>query len=205
MADGAAGSLERVVADRSGREWCLFLDRDGVVNRRVEGDYVRSWQQFSFLPGALDALAVLARWAPHVVVVTNQQGVAKGLMTEADLDDVHARMTAAVAAAGGRIDAVLACPHASSAGCPCRKPAPGLAASWLADRPPVDGALSVMVGDSPSDVEMARRLGAVTGGCTSVAVSLPGSEADLGRASLVDLAVDLVPLLPSAHPSRSTR
>jgi D-glycero-D-manno-heptose 1,7-bisphosphate phosphatase len=190
--------LSRLVADRVGRDWCLFLDRDGVVNRRVRGDYVRSWPEFSFLPGALEALAQLAAWAPRVAVVTNQQGVARGLMTADDLDGIHARMTAEVAAAGGRLDAVLACSHAAAAGCPCRKPRPGLAAAWLADHPSVDTRLSVMVGDQPSDLEMARRLGGATGGCTSVAVSLPGAEADLHCASLAHLAAGLADLDPFA-------
>jgi len=196
--------LSRLVADRAGRDWCLFVDRDGVVNRRVEGDYVRSWSQFAFLPGALEALAVLSRWAPRVVVVTNQQGVAKGLMTASDLDDVHSRLAAQVTASGGRLDAVLACPHAASAGCPCRKPRPGLATAWLAAHPTVDARLSVLVGDQPSDVETARRLASETGGCTSVAVSLPDARADLHRTSLADLAADVAHLLPpSPLPRRS--
>src|ERR1700750_861845 len=90
----------------------VFLDRDGVINRkRPEGSYVTSWGEFELLPGALEALALLARADTPVIVVTNQRGIARGRMTEADLDDIHARLRAAVSAAGGRLDAIYHCPH----------------------------------------------------------------------------------------------
>ena len=152
----------------SGRQWCLFLDRDGVINTRIIDGYVRTWEQFAFEPGALEALAVLAQWAPRIVVVTNQQGVGKGLMTASDLDDIHRRMRLEIEGAGGRVDDIRVCPHLVGADCDCRKPAPGMALSYLAQHPEVDAALSVMVGDTESDIEMGRRLGARTGGTMTV-------------------------------------
>lgn len=143
---------------RTRPDWCLFLDRDGVINRRVVDGYVTSWDRFEFLPGALEALSRLADWAPSIVVVTNQQGVGKGLMTQAAVDDVHRRMGCAVRTAGGRIDAVLTCPHLAATCCACRKPRTGLAESWLEGQPTVDRTRSVMVGDSASDLAMGRAL-----------------------------------------------
>jgi D-glycero-D-manno-heptose 1,7-bisphosphate phosphatase len=73
----------------------VFLDRDGVINRKPpEGDYVERWEQFEFLPGAIEALALLAAAGIRAVVVTNQRGVALGRMTLGDLDDIHRRMQA---------------------------------------------------------------------------------------------------------------
>jgi len=157
--------------DRAGTNWCLFLDRDGVINTRIMGGYVRSWSEFTFVPGALDALAALAAWAPRIVVVTNQQGIGKGLMSLDDLSAVHARMTDAVAAAGGRIDAIEFCPHLDAALCACRKPRPGMATRYLQAHPEVVGAASVMVGDTDSDIEMGHRLATITGGCRTVRIA----------------------------------
>lgn len=171
--------LAGLVRRRQGASWCLFVDRDGVVNRRVEGDYVRSWREFEFLPGVPEALAVLAGWASATVVVTNQQGVGKGLMTDADLDDLHAHMLDALQDAGATVDAVLVCPHLATAGCGCRKPRAGLALGWLADHPAYEPELSVMVGDSESDLSMARALAAVTGGCSGIGIGrLDGADLD---------------------------
>ncbi|MDQ1083253.1 MULTISPECIES: HAD-IIIA family hydrolase [Microbacterium] len=161
--------------ENTGTDWCLFLDRDGVINTRIMGGYVRSWSEFAFAPGALDALAVLAAWAPRIVVVTNQQGVGKGLMSGDDLAAIHGRMTQAIAAAGGRIDAVEVCPHLDAAQCPCRKPQPGMATRYLRAHPEVLGSASVMVGDTESDIEMGRRLGTLTGGCRTVRIG-PGVD-----------------------------
>ena len=144
---------------------CLFLDRDGVLNRQVVGDYVRSWAQFEWLPGALSAVVALSDWASHVVVVTNQQGVGKGLMDESDLEDIHVRMSQQVVAAGGRLDAVLACPHLEREHCSCRKPRAGLALGWLEERPWIDREKCVVVGDSWRDIAMGRVLTGGRGTC----------------------------------------
>ena len=182
-------SLADAVAAREGREWVLMLDRDGVINRRVEGDYVRSWDRFEFLPGALDGIAELSHWAPRLVIVTNQQGVGKGLIAPSALEDIHARLRAEVEAAGGRIDDVLVCPHLAGDDCPCRKPRIGLASDWLAAHPDVDAALSVMVGDSDSDMAFGRALADYTGGAFTVRIAPElDPDADHTERSLSDLA-----------------
>lgn len=139
-------------------DWALFLDRDGVINRRIIGDYVRTWDDFSFLSGVLTAMPQLAAWAPHIVVVTNQQGVGKGLMSASALTNIHDRMRLTVALVGGRIDDVRSCPHVAGS-CVCRKPAPGLVQRWLAEHPDIDASACVMVGDSAGDMAMARAAG----------------------------------------------
>lgn len=167
--------------------WPLFVDRDGVVNRRIVGDYVRDVDQFEFLPGALAALVSLAAWAPRIVIVTNQQGIGRGLMTNADVDAVHAAMIAEVEAAGGRIDGVLVCPHLAGR-CRCRKPLPGMALRWLRDHPRVDPSRSVVVGDSDSDIAMGVALSRITGGCRTVRIGADDPHASASFPSLAAFA-----------------
>lgn len=137
----------------------VFVDRDGVVNRKAaEGSYVTSWAQFAFLPGALEGLALLATADVPVIVVTNQRAIARGAMVAADLTEIHARMRAVVGDAGGRLDAIYHCPHEGP--CRCRKPETGMFEDAAAefglalDR-------TVVIGDQPTDMEAAHRIGAL--------------------------------------------
>jgi D-glycero-D-manno-heptose 1,7-bisphosphate phosphatase len=130
-----------------------------VINRKApEGEYVTSWRGFEFLPGTLEGLALLAEAPVKVIIATNQRGIARGLMTEADLSDIHRRMLAAVTEHGGRIDAIYHCPHED--GCACRKPGTGMFEAAAAEFGLRLGETAV-VGDSPSDMEAASRIGAV--------------------------------------------
>jgi D-glycero-D-manno-heptose 1,7-bisphosphate phosphatase len=139
--------------------WTVFLDRDGVINQKAaEDDYVTSWQQFRFLPGVLEALRSLHDAGARVVVITNQRGVARGRMSEADVTEIHLRMRAAVATAGGRIDAVYHCPHEAGT-CDCRKPGTGLYRQARRDIPEIRFDASATVGDSLGDLEAARHAG----------------------------------------------
>jgi D-glycero-D-manno-heptose 1,7-bisphosphate phosphatase len=140
----------------------LFLDRDGVINRRIAGDYVRRADAFEFLPGAPAAVARLARCFHPVVVVTNQAGVGRGFMTLSDLEAIHSVMLDAIGHAGGRIDGIFVCPHAPDAGCPCRKPRTGLAEQARQAFPEIDFSGSVLVGDGESDIAMGAALGMTT-------------------------------------------
>jgi D-glycero-D-manno-heptose 1,7-bisphosphate phosphatase len=137
----------------------LFLDRDGVLNRRLPDDYVKHWGEWEWLPGVLKALADLAGLFPRIVIVTNQRGIARGLMNEDALADIHARMLADVAQAGGRIDAIYYCPHDKDAGCDCRKPGIGMYRKAKDAFPEIDPQRSILVGDSGSDIEMAKGAG----------------------------------------------
>jgi len=136
----------------------VFVDRDGVINRRLPGDYVRAWDQFRFLPGARAGLRLLREAGYLLVVITNQRGIGRGLMSEADLDLLHRRMQTELVRAGAGVDAILHCPHDLSANCGCRKPKPGMVSRAL-ERFPIDTARSWVVGDSLSDLEAGRAAG----------------------------------------------
>ena len=140
----------------------LFLDRDGVLNARLPGDYVASWEAFHILPGVLDALVFFAHYFGRIVVVTNQQGIGKGKMTAADLADIHQRFLAVVEATGGRIDGIYYCPDLASTPGNCRKPDPAMAWQAKRDFPEINFTNAVMVGDSASDIEFGHKLGMQT-------------------------------------------
>lgn len=137
----------------------LFLDRDGILNKHLLGDYVRNWSMWEWLPGVLEAMPLLAKRFRRIFIVTNQQGVGKGLMTQADLDDVHRHMLSDIKAAGGRIDKVYVCTDLESTHSPNRKPEIGMALQAQRDFPEVDFHRSVMVGDSKSDELFAQKSG----------------------------------------------
>lgn len=141
------------------KNWTLFLDRDGVINRRLPGAYVRRGEEFDWLPGAPQAIARLNDLFGLTIVVTNQQGIGKGLMDESDLQRVHAHLLRELTEAGGRIDAIYHCPDLASRTPNCRKPAPVMALRAKRDFPQIDFRRAVMVGDSLSDMEFGQRLG----------------------------------------------
>lgn len=136
----------------------LFLDRDGVINRWLPGDYVRTWDQFAFLPGILECLRKWAAKFKHVIVVSNQRGVGKGMMSQSDLESVHARMLAEIEAAGGRIDAIYTCTELEPAH-PMRKPQPGMFLAACRDFPDITPERSLMLGDSDVDRDFAANCG----------------------------------------------
>jgi D-glycero-D-manno-heptose 1,7-bisphosphate phosphatase len=133
----------------------VFLDRDGVINENLDGTYVMEWEEFSFLPGAVAAIAEISRAAYPIVVVTNQQGIGKGVMTIAGLEAIHTEMRVAIEGGGGKLEAVLYCPHLEAEACVCRKPRPGML-QRAAQELGLDLARSFFVGDSLSDVAAAR-------------------------------------------------
>ena len=136
----------------------LFLDRDGVINRWLPGDYVRTWEQFSFLPGILECLRAWAGKFRHILLVSNQRGVGKGLMTQEALDEVHARMLAEIRRAGGRIDGLYVC-TALDKDDPCRKPRTGMFEKARRDFQDIAPERCLMVGDSDSDRAFAQNCG----------------------------------------------
>src|SRR5271156_4170588 len=140
----------------------VFLDRDGVINQRPpEGEYVTRWEDFHILPRVAEGIALLNHARFSVIVVTNQRCIAKGLMTEVDLEKMHERMTDDLARAGASIDATFYCPHEIEPPCDCRKPAPGmlLSAALLHG---IDLRTSWMIGDSDNDMEAGRKAGCRT-------------------------------------------
>ena len=140
-------------------DWSLFLDRDGVINRRLVDDYVKSWGEFEFLPGVLDAISIFSQKFKHIFVVTNQQGIGKGLMSKSDLKEIHNKMLQQIESNNGRVDAVYFCPSLAADNDPMRKPNPGMAFNAKEDFPEVDFQKSLMVGDSISDMEFGNNAG----------------------------------------------
>lgn len=136
----------------------LFLDRDGVINRWLPGDYVRTWDQFAFLPGILESLRKWAERFKHILIVSNQRGVGKGKMSQEELDSVHARMLDEIRRAGGRIDAIYTCSELDKDH-PMRKPQTGMFAQACRDFPDITPERSVMLGDAESDREFAANCG----------------------------------------------
>jgi D-glycero-D-manno-heptose 1,7-bisphosphate phosphatase len=173
-----------------GPDWALFLDRDGVINRRIPDGYVREWEEFEFLPGVLQGLALLNSRFQRIFIVTNQQGIGKGLMKEADLAHIHSQMYEAVRDSGGRIDAIYHCGALATDGDMRRKPGPGMALQAKKEFPDVDFARSVMVGDAPSDMDFGQRLGMKT---VWIQSSEPGSTQALASfPTLYDFALAVI-------------
>ena len=140
------------------KQRCVFLDRDGVINRKPpDGEYIRTWEEFHFLPGIADWIRLFNSLGLLVVVVTNQRGVARGLIRSENLEEIHRNMIRELADAGARIDDLFCCPHEEGA-CECRKPRPGMVLAaerkWniaLAD--------SLLIGDSERDRRLAEACG----------------------------------------------
>ncbi|MBE0641466.1 MAG: HAD family hydrolase [Bacteroidales bacterium] len=141
------------------KRWTLFLDRDGVINERPPGDYVKKFSDFHFMPGVTQAIAHLSSVFGRIIIVTNQQGIGKGLMSTEDLGSIHLSMADQIRKAGGQIDAVYHCPHKAEEGCDCRKPANGMFLQALEQFPAIRPEQSIMVGDTASDVGFARNCG----------------------------------------------
>ncbi len=135
----------------------VFFDRDGVVNVSPGTGYVLSWEAFQFAPGIIEALAICKSRGFATVVVTSQQGVGKGLMTQATMDDIHTRMQAELARHGAAFDGIYACTHLSGT-CTCRKPSPEMIFR-ARDELDLDLSRSWLVGDHDRDIQMAHNAG----------------------------------------------
>ncbi|MGN0235696.1 MAG: HAD-IIIA family hydrolase [Paludibacteraceae bacterium] len=137
----------------------LFLDRDGVINVQVKGDYVRNWEMWQWLPNAAQIVAELSKSYIRTFVVTNQQGISKGLFTMADIDNIHSNMAAVIESYGGKIDHVYVCADLETAHSPNRKPAIGMARQAATDYSDVELTKSIMIGDSLSDIQFGWKAG----------------------------------------------
>ena len=138
----------------------VILDREGVLNRVVEG-YVLKPEQWEPLPGSLDAIARLHHSGFRIAVATNQAAVSRGLLDMAMLNAIHQRMCRLVEAAGGKVDAIAICPHSPEEDCNCRKPRPGMLLE-LMDRFGAVPAATTMVGDTPADIHAGLAAGCRT-------------------------------------------
>jgi len=150
----------------------LFLDRDGVINRRIADGYVTSWNQFEFLPGVLDALRLLKEHGYRSLVVSNQAAVGRGLMPAHQLAQITRRFLRQVKKHGGLIHGVYYCTHKPEDDCDCRKPKPGLLLKAKREHRLLL-AETFLVGDSLPDA-----LAADAAGCPFIRVAGEGDSAN---------------------------
>ncbi len=176
------------------KSWTLFLDRDGVINIESVGSYITNWSEFNFHDGALDALRSLSRVFGHVVVVSNQRGVGRGIMSMEALREINTNMRMVVAEHGGRIDKVYSC-TATTDDDRNRKPNTGMGLQAQEDFPGIDFKRCIMVGNSHSDMEFGKRLSMHTVFLTTKhePVELPNDLIDEQYTSLQAWAKKLVP------------
>ncbi len=151
----------------------IFLDRDGVINQQITGTYVTQWSEFRFMPDIAGVLTEIAALPFPIIVISNQAGVGKGLLSVAELSSITHGFVRQLASRGGRIDAAYYCPHTPQEACGCRKPKPGLlrraARDWN-----INLTRSVLIGDSATDVQAAA-----AAGCQSILLASGAAFADL--------------------------
>lgn len=145
-----------------GEDWALFLDRDGVINKRLYNDYVKNVDEFEFIEGVTEALSILKNFFHPIIVVTNQQGIGKGLMTTEQLEVIHNHMITEIARHEGRIDKVFFSPDLKNTNSFTRKPAVGMALKSRKLFPSLHYKNCIMAGDSYSDILFGHRLGMTT-------------------------------------------
>jgi histidinol-phosphate phosphatase family protein len=174
------------------QRWTLFLDRDGVINQEKENSYVFHYGEFVFYDQVKEALQICASVFGRIIIVTNQRGVGKGMMTAEDLQLIHDKMIAEIVLAGGRIDRIY---YADSLrdDHPDRKPNPGMAFAAKNDFPEIDFSRALMVGNNLSDMEFGRNAGMYTVFLTTTDPDqpLPHDAIDLAFNSLYDFVKHL--------------
>lgn len=153
------------------QSWTLFLDRDGVINVEKEGGYINHWNEFVFQDGVKEAIKIFNPLFGRIFVVTNQRGLAKGDTLQVSLSGIHQNMFIEINKAGGRIDQIYFCGDLENSS-PNRKPNPGMALQAKQDFPSIDFAKSIIVGNTPGDMEFGRNIGAIT-------VFLPTTRKDI--------------------------
>lgn len=172
------------------KSWTLFLDRDGVINIEKENDYIRSAKELILYEGAAEAIAYCNSLFQHVVVVTNQRGIGKGLMTTSDLQGIHSLLSEELAKVHGHIDAYYFAPQIEN-DAEDRKPNTGMGLQAKRDFPSIDFSKSVMVGNNLSDMAFGKNLGMKT---VYVNTTSPRHEAH----PLIDIILPNLAALPNA-------
>jgi histidinol-phosphate phosphatase family protein len=163
------------------KDWTLFLDRDGVINKRRVDDYVTSAEEFVFLEGVPEAISFFNLIFDKVFIITNQQGIGKGIMTIDDLFKVHDYLQTQLFISNAKIDKIYYCSDMAGSGSLYRKPEIGMALQAKNDYPTINFKKSIMVGDSISDMQFGRKAGMKT-----VLISENKIDADIDE-SLVDM------------------
>ena len=141
-------------------EKVVFLDRDGVISKD-SADHIKSWDEFHFLPNAKEAIKLLTDHGFHIVLITNQSVIARGMTTIEELESMHNNMKGEIEEYGGKIEKIYYCPHHPDEGCDCRKPKPGMLLRAIKENN-IDPTKSFMVGDRMMDVEVGKKVGCKT-------------------------------------------
>ena len=149
-----ASALVHGTGERMTQRKAVFLDRDGVIIEN-RSDYVKSWKEVRFLPGALEALQRIGQSDYALVLVTNQSAVGRGIITLDQAIQISERVIAEIEAQGGRIDASHLCPHHPDEECSCRKPAPGMLLR-AAEELCLHLESAYLIGDAISDMKAAQ-------------------------------------------------
>jgi histidinol-phosphate phosphatase family protein len=172
--------------------WTLFLDRDGVINQQKEGGYILNWDEFVFYDGVKEAMQVFSTKFKHICIITNQRGVGKGDMSLKDLQNIHQILQVQVTKAGGRIDQFYFCTDVDATS-DCRKPNAGMAFQAKNDFPAINFSKTIMVGNSLSDMEFGRKIGAtnIFLNTTNFTVNESDERVDCCFATLYDFAKTL--------------
>lgn len=169
------------------KNWTLFLDRDGVINHEKKENYILNWREFKFYDGVKEAFQQLNARFGKIFIVSNQRGVGKGKMTEADLSSIHQHMQKQIENAGGRIDQIYYCTSIDNDH-PDRKPNSGMALQAKSEFPDIDFSKSIVIGNKPSDMLFGRNAGmhSVFVATTHPETPFPHPDIDLRFDSLPD-------------------
>ena len=155
------------------KSWTLFLDRDGVINDEKEMEYIKTWEEFRFLPGVREAIKIFTEKFGNIFIITNQRGVSKGITKPEDLEVIHKNMITELIAAGGKITKLYYCIDMDDAS-PNRKPNTGMGLLAQKEFTEIDFSKTVMVGNTLSDMEFGRNLG------IAINIFLPSAKPSLG-------------------------
>lgn len=175
------------------KSWTLFIDRDGVINHEKKADYIRNWDEFVFYDGVWEAMKILNDKFGVIVMVTNQKGVGKGVMTIDDLALIHEKMLDSITKHEGRVDKIYYCSDLADTAIN-RKPNPGMAYQAKEDFPSIDFSKSIMVGNKLSDMGFGRNAGinTVFVETTNPDTPFPHEAIDLRFKDLLDFANQFV-------------
>jgi D-glycero-D-manno-heptose 1,7-bisphosphate phosphatase len=144
------------------KNWTLFLDRDGVINHQILNNYVKTIPEFKFIDGVPEAVNFLSTLFGRIVIVTNQQGINRGLMSESQLHELHAYMMNVFELNKGRIDKIYFAPQLATESGYYRKPGVGMGLHAKKDFPEIEFEKSIIIGDSETDIEFGTKLGMKT-------------------------------------------
>ena len=171
------------------QNFTLFIDRDGVINHEKKEDYILNWNEFKFYDGVKEAMKILSEKFGTIIMVTNQKGVGKKLMTVNDLNNIHTNMLAEINKTGGRIDHIYFCSDLEETS-PNRKPNAGMAFMAKKDFPEINFSKSLMIGNKLSDMNFGRNAGMVTVflATTNPEVEFPHTSIDFRFNNLLSFA-----------------